>query len=245
MYVSQHDLCEKIIYIENMEQTAGQRLKLARSKRKFTVEKLSQLTGFAESTIRAHQNGQNNIKKDAAETYESAMSLPEGYIMYGIGENGEPIDPMPEFKPEQGVTIRYKVQAGIWEEVFDNESYTLQNYGTAPFLPDENYSINEQWAELVIGDSVNKKFPDGTIVHVRRFNGDYEDWPIGKFVVLQHCDNIKRKRTIKYLDIINGIPTAIGFSTEKKWNQPIIFNQEPEDGEICYIDAVVLKGLIV
>ena len=244
MYVSQHDLCVKIMYLEIMEKTPGERLREAREKRNLTVEKLAQLTGFAISTIRAHQNGQNNIKINAAQIYEEKMNLPEGFIVYGLGEDGAPIENPSESVKPQGVIIRYKVQAGIWEEVFENSSYILQDYGLADFLPDKNIPINDQWAEQVIGDSVNKKFPDGTIIHVRRFDGEHESWPLGKFVVLQHIDGSKRKRTVKYLDLLNGEPTAIGFSTNPQWNKPISFNHDATDDEICYIDGVVIKGMV-
>jgi hypothetical protein len=184
-----------------------------------------------------HENGTRGIPSDKAKTYAKAFKVSVEWLLYGTGQNEKLA---PDFNT--GVPIRYKVQAGVWEEI---DEMANEPYGLAPFIPDPNYPIIEQWAEQIIGDSVNKIFPDGSLIHVRQFYNTLEGWPIDKLVVVQHYKNGMYRRTVKRLKLIDGKPALIGESTNEKWNKPIIFDEAQSEFESAEINAVVIRGLLM
>jgi phage repressor protein C with HTH and peptisase S24 domain len=64
----------------------GDRLRFARKKAKLSVEVLAKRVGFSSSGVRAHENGQNNIKPDVAEAYGKVLRIAPSWLLYGEGE---------------------------------------------------------------------------------------------------------------------------------------------------------------
>lgn len=60
------------------------------------------------------------------------------------------------------LNVRHKVEAGSWLEQ-DRRDLSL---GTIGVVPDPAYEGIEQWAELVVGDSMNQEYPAGGWIHV-------------------------------------------------------------------------------
>lgn len=223
----------------------GERLTAARIEAGFekAADAISRF-GFVRPTYFANEADRASFSYNTAKKYARAFGVNAQWLYDGTGlkKGMQVVKAIPRIN---GLPIRYRVQAGIWEEVFENHSYSLADYGTAPFYPMDGIPLDDQWAEEIIGDSVNRKYPDGTIIHVRKFHSMSEELPVGKFVVIQHYKHGLAKRTVKLLSIIDGKPVAIGYSTDERWNVPVHFGQEPEDGETAEIDAVVLRGMII
>ena len=60
------------------------------------------------------------------------------------------------------LSVRYKVEAGAWLEQERRDT----GLGTINVVPDPAYEGIEQWAELVVGDSMNLEYPPGGWIHV-------------------------------------------------------------------------------
>lgn len=201
--------------------------------------------GLHAQNVGDHIRKRIKIKPEQALIYNKKLGIPIEKLIFEKPPTNELLVKQPI---TQGIELpcRFKVGAGTWEELHDlNGGYSEPFFGYAPITPDSNYPISEQWVEIVVGDSVNKIFPDGSKVHVREFYSKYEGWPIGKLVIVAHYKNGLMKRTIKRLILQNGKPTLIGESTIDFWNTPIVFNEPTEEGEIAKIEGIVLKGLVI
>lgn len=60
------------------------------------------------------------------------------------------------------LSVRYRVEAGSWLE----QDHRDLGLGTINVVPDPAYEGIEQWAELVVGDSMNLEYPAGGWIHV-------------------------------------------------------------------------------
>lgn len=64
--------------------TQGERLKAARERVGRTRGQLAEACGVNLSTVRAHENGDNDIPEDAARAYAQALGVSPGMILYGM-----------------------------------------------------------------------------------------------------------------------------------------------------------------
>lgn len=72
---------------------AGVRLREARKQRHLTVAQVAERAGFSDSTVRAHENGQNKLRPEPAEIYSRILRLDVAWLLYG---QGSPVDDLPE-----------------------------------------------------------------------------------------------------------------------------------------------------
>lgn len=138
----------------------GDRLRAARTSAGLTVEALSARVGYAASTIRAHENGQNSIRPHAAKAYAPILKVSPGFLLYGDRENSS--DPLP-IPDTQSLAIRFTVSAGTWAPVEDWRDEPL-GYAEAHVV--KAYAEFPQWLERVVGDSYDRRIPDGALIHV-------------------------------------------------------------------------------
>ena len=145
--------------------------------------------------------------------------------------------------PSLGMPVRYRVQAGSWEDVETLDQTGLDaRYGYSPLTSNPKYPKEAQWAELVVGDSVNKIYPDGSWLHVV----DYEVAGIklraGMLVVVERRKPHQVQRTVKELHGRPGAWRLVGVSTDKRWNSPLELSCHDPDHEIVEIVGVVIGG---
>ena len=67
----------------------GQRLRAARNALNFSVAVVARRSGYSESGIRALENGQNDLRPDAAEKLAPVLQVTPGWLLAGEGE-GQP-----------------------------------------------------------------------------------------------------------------------------------------------------------
>lgn len=91
------------------EQTSSPstRLRATREQAKLTRDALAMRVGFAATTVRAHENGQNGIRPDAALAYAAALNIKPEWLLYG---DGDPTGAYPVAPPglptlSQGATL--------------------------------------------------------------------------------------------------------------------------------------------
>lgn len=143
----------------------------------------------------------------------------------------------PNFLP-----VRYRVQAGYWLEVDDY----VHDYHAPPqpVMADPRYAGCAQWLEEVVGDSVNLKIPAGGFAHVvdaidMGYAPRREDFVV---VERRRAGGQLRERTIKQIEIRDGVVELWPRSSNEKWNSPVILT----DGVSADEDIeVVIAGLVV
>lgn len=137
----------------------GERLRQRRTALGLSVEQLAVKGGFAPSTVRAHENGQNGIRLPAARKYARALSTTPEWIMFEAGAaESSANDSMPSARM---VPILGQVQAGAYLEIPEEPE-------PAGFLPfyDPRYARATIYALRVVGRSMDVHYPDGATVYV-------------------------------------------------------------------------------
>lgn len=72
--------------------TPAARLRATRQRLKITRAQLAAKVGLGQSTIRAHENGQNNIQPQVAEIYARELGITPSWLLYGEGADpGAPV----------------------------------------------------------------------------------------------------------------------------------------------------------
>jgi hypothetical protein len=147
--------------------------------------------------------------------------------------------------------IRYKVQAGLWYEVDNHSHFELDDVGRqhsswAPAVaPSPQYAEYPQWLELICGDSVNKKAPDGSFAHVvdaieLGYAPSDKDWVV---VERRRAQGGLRERTVKQVQIVRGKMKLCPQSTNTKWQDPVEYLKgggENEEGvEVEIVGKVI------
>lgn len=133
--------------------------------------------------------------------------------------------------------VRYRVQAGHWYEVgFDEPPVDF----SIPVVPDPRYAEWPQWAELVVGPSANKKIPEGHFAHVvDAIEMGYEpkdgDWVI---VERRRSGGHVRERTIKQLEVNDGVVRLWPRSTDQRFQEPVDYRNGAQDGEDVEVEIV-------
>lgn len=74
-------------------QTPGDRIRELRKRRGLSVAQLAPRTGFSESGVRAHENGQNGIRPDVAAVYARVLRVGPDWILYGTGDDPSDDEP--------------------------------------------------------------------------------------------------------------------------------------------------------
>lgn len=118
--------------------------------------------------------------------------------------------------------VRYDVGAGTWQEVSDAQVFL----GVGTVAPDPAYSGFPQWLERVQGDSMDREYRQGELVHVvDAFALGYAPQH-GDHVILvrRRNDGAEMERTIK--EVVRTPEGRLEFwprSTNPRWNAPVSY----------------------
>lgn len=142
--------------------------------------------------------------------------------------------------------VRYRVRAGLWQEVEFEEPPEDIAY---PVLPNPKFAEWPQWLELVEGDSANLKIPDGHYIHVvdareMGYAPKTGDWVV---VERRRDQGAIRERTVKQVEVVDGIPLSLirlwPRSSNPKWKEPVDMANGAREGEEG-VEAVIV-GLVI
>jgi phage repressor protein C with HTH and peptisase S24 domain len=112
--------------------------------------------GWTESTYFAHENASRGLRADVARRYAGAFHVSSAWLLYGdvTPETAEPV-PVSRQVPVVG-----EVRAGAWAEVRED----VVEFEVPVSLP--AYERSRLFALRVIGRSMDREYPEGTIVIV-------------------------------------------------------------------------------
>lgn len=138
------------------------------------------------------------------------------------------------------LVVRYRVQAGYWLEA---DAFAEPAVRTYPVSPDTRFADHiPQWLEEVVGDSVDRKIPEGGFAHViDAIELGYAPRH-GDFVVVERRrqQGALRERSIKQVRITAGGRVELWpYSTNPRWNQPLTLSDSDASTETEIVGLVV------
>lgn len=148
----------------------------------------------------------------------------------------------PQLVGAEFLPIRYDVGAGLWQEVTDAQVFL----GVGTVAPDPAFSGFPQWLERVQGDSMDKDYRDGELVHVvdaiaLGYAPQHGDHVI---LVRRRIDGAEMERTIK--EVVRKPGGLIEFwprSNNPRWASPVRLNQM--DGGDDQTVEVEISALVI
>ena len=86
--VGNHDPCATLMArLAMSKDTPAGRLREAREARGLSRAHVAHMLGMSQSTIRAHENGQNRIGSEAALMYASELGINVAWLLFGVGDS--------------------------------------------------------------------------------------------------------------------------------------------------------------
>lgn len=198
-----------------------------------TVKAWATEAGVAPSTI-------HRAMKPGYEFVTSSRTLSKLASAAGVAAPDAVLQGEPQRVGAAFLPIRYEVGAGLWQELTDSQVFL----GTGSVAPDPAYSGFPQWLERVQGDSMDREYRNGDLVHV------VDAVAIG--YAAQHGDHVilvrrrisggEVERTIK--EVVRT-PRGIEFwprSTNPRWNKPIVLSDGIDQDDSSEVEVA---GLVV
>jgi transcriptional regulator with XRE-family HTH domain len=215
---------------ENMPMGYSDNIAALRKKLGLTQAQLAESVGVEQPTVQRWESGKREPDFDTLTTLAQALG----------------VDPADFFDPSIIVPIGPKlfvkgnVQAGQWNEAFElPEEEWREFYGR----PDVTANMEHRFGLRVIGDSMNMKYPHGSIVECVSLFGRAEAVPGKRVVVLREREDHKFEATIKKLVEQDGELWLVPESTNPAF-RPIRLT-EPEEGILeTRIVAIVVRAVL-
>ncbi|MCP4600499.1 MAG: helix-turn-helix domain-containing protein [Proteobacteria bacterium] len=207
----------------------------ARRKAKgFTLEKLSELTEISTSYLSRMQASKRPVSDRQAEKIAKALDC-EVFQLF-IPPNQGKLVPL----GGQLRTIGH-VQAGDWRIALE---WPPENQETIPFNT-KKFEGMDVFGLEVMGDSMDKKFKEGSILVCTRFNPINTELPIGRFVIILRRDRATSdcEATVKLLELDEDGKTIwlVPMSTNER-HQPIEYAYQGDGNDDIEIHSIVVAA---
>jgi SOS-response transcriptional repressor LexA len=207
------------------------RLKRARVDAGFetATDAAAKLRQINKNTLLSNENGNRAISRKMAQTYADAFNTTAGWILYG--EDSATITPVKQIRVE-GIS-----QAGMFRDIslIEDDEHERK---TIPAPVNPKYAHVHQYALLVAGDSMNKKFQDGSYVTCAEWAGLGKELKHG---MILHVERVKAGSMIE-----TTIKTYIE-RDGKRWLEPDSTNSKHLPIEINGgLDTeILIKGAVI
>jgi phage repressor protein C with HTH and peptisase S24 domain len=196
-----------------------------------TVKQWAKRAGVAESTI-------HRALKEDYQYVTSSRTLSRLASAIGVAapetNSSEPQMVGAEFLP-----IRYEVGAGNWQEISDSQVF----YGSGTVAPDPAYASFPQWLERVSGDSMDREYRDGELIHVvDAFALGYAPQHGDHVVLVRRRNNgAEMERTVK--EVVRTQAGTFEFwprSLNPRWREPVRLIDGVEEDPSIEIEVAAL-----
>lgn len=135
--------------------------------------------------------------------------------------------------------IRYEVGAGLWQELTDSQVFL----GTGTVAADPAYSGFPQWLERVNGDSMDREYREGELIHVvdaiaLGYSPRHGDHVI---LVRRRMNGGEVERTVK--EVVRSTTGTFEFwprSSNPRWNKPIVLEEGGFDDPSLEVEIAAL-----
>lgn len=203
---------------------------LLRKRAGLTQEQLAEMVGVAQPTVQRWEQGKREPDFEALSTLAQALGVEPGdFFSHDI---------VAALGPR--LFVKGEVAAGVWREAFE---FPDDEWATFTGRPNVTANIEHRFGLRVVGDSMNLKYPHGTIVECVSLFGRVEAKPGRRVVVVRLRDDMMCEATVKKLVDQDGELWLVPESTNPAF-QPIRLGAK-EPGIIeTRIAAVVVAAII-
>lgn len=126
-----------------------------------TAAEAARALGVNLQTYYSHENGTSGIRPQVARKYARKFGVRTEWLLYGEGEMSTDGSSVSE-TTIAGLPLLGTIQAGHWLEIsFADGGGDLE---MVPVASDPRFPRAKQYALKVVGDSMDREFPDGSIV---------------------------------------------------------------------------------
>ena len=212
------------------------RLKKARMAAGFKTARIAaESLGKNYNTYAAHENGARGVPIPHAEQYARKFKVSLEWLLTGRGEDKADSVQMPI---SGTVPILGTVAAGIWQEI---DAALDEPDGFIPYMPTLKHSQDSYFALVVRGKSMNKLFPDGSVLmclDVAKSGIQIMENDIAIVERRKEQDGL-REVTAKRVRRNGNNLELWPESTEMQFQTPLIINDSNKDVDVCIIARVV------
>lgn len=213
-------------------ETAGDRLRQARENAGYeTAKAAAEAMGIPVATYIQHENGSRGYPATKAERYAKFFRVQPEWLLYGKAS----VKPA---APGLGPLLHIKgsVQAGVFSPAVHDDAVDWPVFAGSP---DVQAPLRDRYGVRVVGDSMDKIYPEGTILECVKYWGR-EPIPSGKRVIVQRWrEDDGHETTVKEYVVRDGV----------EWLVPQSFNpayqsfrcDQPEPG----ISRVEIVAVVV
>lgn len=202
-----------------------------RKKQKLTQARLAEMIGVEQPTVQRWEAGNREPDFEALGKLADALGV-ERADLFADTSIAVPLGPR--------LFVKGAVQAGQWNEAFE---WPEDEWRTFSGRANVRAKLEHRFGLRVIGDSMNQKYPDGSIVECISLFGHAEAQPGKRVVVVRQRDDLMYEATVKKLVEQDGELWLVPESTNPA-HAPIKLG-EPEPGIIeTRIAAIVIRAII-
>lgn len=191
-----------------------------RSNLKLSQAEMAKRLGTSQPQYQRLEKGLRPLSKKWALKVESEFGIPAAQILFK--------DDIDNSIQARIVRVIGYVQAGEWEETWE---LSEEDQYEVPIPPDPNLTGYSLYAAETRGPSMDKRYPEGTILVFTNIVETHEDLIPGKrYVVERERSDGKREATVKLLWLDDkGNPWLLPESTDPRFQEPIPINGDEGD----------------
>jgi transcriptional regulator with XRE-family HTH domain len=215
---------------ENMPMGYSDRIAALRKKQGLTQARLAEMVGVEQPTVQRWETGKREPDFEALTNLADALGV----------EPGAFFDPNIAVPTGPKLFVKGEVQAGAWREAYELPEEDWRSFNGRPNV---TAKLEHRFGLRVIGDSMDLKYPHGSIVECISVFGNVEALPGRRVVVVRKRDDQMYEATVKRLVESEGELWLVPESSNPA-HRPIKLS-EPEPGILeTRIAAVVVRALI-
>ncbi|WP_066795138.1 LexA family protein [Sphingomonas soli] len=201
-----------------------------RKKQNLTQAQLAEMVGVEQPTVQRWESGKRQPDFEALGELATALGVEAGELLSDAVV--VPVGPK--------LYVKGEVAAGVWREAFEMPEEDWRSFNGRS---DVTAKLEHRFGLRVIGDSMNLKYPHGSIVECVSLFGSAEAVPGKRVVVVRKRDDQMYEATVKKLVEQDGELWLVPESSNPAF-RPIRL-ADPEPGILeTRIAAVVVRALI-
>jgi transcriptional regulator with XRE-family HTH domain len=215
---------------DNMPMGYSDHIAVLRKKQGLTQAQLAEMVGVEQPTVQRWETGKREPDYEALLTLADALGV----------EPGAFFDDTIAVPTGPTLFVKGVVQAGAWREAYELPE---EEWRTFHGRPNVNAKLDHRFGLRVIGDSMNLKYPEGSIVECISLFGNAEAFPGRRVVVVRKRDDNLYEATVKKLVMQDGEFWLVPESSNPA-HRPYKLG-DPEPGILeTRIAAVVVRAII-
>ncbi len=199
------------------------RLREIRKSRGLTLEQVGEMVGTSATQISRLERSKRKLHEDWLKKFGDAFGLHMTEFLSQSGPSSE------------GMTVLGSVGAGMWHEIGMS---VQKETSTVPLGNDLRYPALSQYALKVVGDSMDKVFPDGQYIVCVPWAELGRELRNKDLVVIERRKHGLSEATVKRVQMSKGTCKLMPESTSPRWQEPLVLNGS-EDEEVI-ITALVI-----